>query len=67
MKPPKFMLHLIGCAFGLTRKYVSRNIGYHIKLNNSKSQKDLGLVYSPFADTVKDMVERMKELKLIKS
>ena len=67
MKTPKFMLYLVGWAFGLTPKFISRNIGYHIKLNNSKSIKDLGLVYSPFETTVKDMVERMQELNLVKS
>jgi nucleoside-diphosphate-sugar epimerase len=67
MKTPKFMLYLVGWAFGLTPKFVSRNIGYHIKLNNSKSIKDLGLVYSLFETTVKDMIERMKELTLVKS
>ena len=67
MKTPKFMLYLIGWAFGLTSKYVSRNIGYQIKLNNSKSQKDLGLVYLPTETTIKDMVERMTALKLVKS
>jgi nucleoside-diphosphate-sugar epimerase len=67
MKAPKFMLYLIGRAFGITGRFVSRNIGYHIKINNSKGQKELGLVYSPMEDTIEDMVERMKELKLIKS
>jgi nucleoside-diphosphate-sugar epimerase len=65
MKSPKIILYLIGWAFGLTTKYVSRNIGYHIKLNNSKSKKALGLEYAPFETTVKDMVERMKELKMV--
>ena len=67
MKSPKFMLYLVGWAFGLTRKYISRNIGYHIKFNNSKSKRDLGLVYSSFEPTIKDMIERIKELNLVKS
>ena len=67
MKAPKFMLYLIGRAFGITSRFVSRNIGYHIKINNSKGQKELGLVYSPIETTIEDMVESMKELKIIKS
>lgn len=67
MKTPKFMLYLVGWAFGLTRKFISRNIGYHIKLNNNKSKNELGLVYTPFETTIKDMIERMVELKLVKS
>lgn len=67
MKTPKFMLYLVGWAFGLTPKFISRNIGFQIKLNNSKSKKELGLDYSPFETTIKDMIERMKELNLVKS
>ncbi len=67
MKTPKFMLYLVGWAFGLTTKYISRNVGYHFKINNSKSKQDLKLVYSPFEATIKDMIEAMKNLNLIKS
>lgn len=67
MKTPKFMLYLVGWAFGLTSKYISRNVGYHFKINNSKSKQDLKLVYSPFEATIKDMIEAMKNLNLIKS
>lgn len=67
MKTPKFMLYLVGWAFGLTTKYISRNVGYRFKINNSKSKEDLKLVYSPFEATIKDMIEAMKKLNLVKS
>ena len=67
MKSPKLVLYMVGWAFGLTRKFISRNVGYNIKLSNSKSINELGVVYSSFETTIKDMIERMKELKLVKS
>ena len=67
MQSPKFMLYLMGWAFGITNKFISRNVGYDIKLNNSKSKQRLGLSYTPMESTIKDMVESMKELNLIKS
>jgi nucleoside-diphosphate-sugar epimerase len=67
MKTPKFLLYLIGWAFNLSPKFVSKNIGYRIKLNNSKSKEALGLEYLPVETTIKDMVERMQELKMVKS
>ena len=36
MKSPKFILYLVGWMFGLSNKYISRNVGYAIKLNALK-------------------------------
>jgi len=60
MKTPKFMLYLVGWMFGLTAKFISRNVGYSIKFNNSKSINELGLQYTPFNVTVRDMIMTMK-------
>jgi nucleoside-diphosphate-sugar epimerase len=65
IKSPKLLLYLIGWIFGLTTKFVSRNIGYHIKFNTSKSKKELGLVYTPIETSIRDMIERMKELRIV--
>ncbi len=61
MKSPKFMLYLVGWMFGLTNKFIRRNVGYDIKLNASKSKKELGLEYTPIEKSVKDMVDQMME------
>jgi nucleoside-diphosphate-sugar epimerase len=66
MQSPKFMLYLVGWAFGLSGKYISRNVGHHIKLNNNKSKDALGLDYTPIEKTVEDMILGMKKLALIK-
>ncbi|MBN1252161.1 MAG: aldehyde reductase [Bacteroidales bacterium] len=65
MKSPKFMLYMIGWMFGLSTKFVKRNIGYPIKLNNRKSIEKLGLKYTEMQKTVIDMVEQMEEQKVI--
>jgi nucleoside-diphosphate-sugar epimerase len=60
MKSPKFILYLIGWMFGLSAKFVSRNVGYPIKLNTTKSIKTLGLEYTPFNVTLRDMIHQME-------
>jgi len=67
MKAPKFMLYLTGWAFGLTFKFISRNVGHKLAFNNAKSIRALGLTYTPMETTMKDMIEQMQELKLIKA
>ncbi len=64
MKTPTFLLYLIGWIFGLTLKFVSRNIGHRIKINNSKSIQHLGMNYIPFEKMIEDMVDRMIALKM---
>jgi len=65
MKTPTFLLYFMGWMFGLSLKYVYRNIGRPIKLNNSKSIQNLGITYIPFDKTIEDMVEKMISLKMI--
>lgn len=65
MKAPKFLIQLFAPAFGLTRKFVQRNVGHAIKLNSAKSREQLHLTYTPLEKTIKDMVERMEELGMV--
>ena len=60
MKSPKFILYLVGWMYGLTTKFISRNVGYDIVLNASKSKEQLGLTYIPLEKTIEDMVEGMQ-------
>ncbi len=66
MQTPKFMLYLVGWMFGLTNKFISRNVGYDIKLNASKSKEILGLSYTPLEKTIEDMVTQMQKSKIVK-
>ena len=67
MEAPKFMLYLIGWAFGLTGKFISRNVGHTINLNNHKSIEGLKLNYTPMETTIKDMIEELKRKQIIKN
>lgn len=60
---PKFMLYLMGWVFGLSAKFIRKNVGYPIKLNTSKSIKELGMEYQPLEKTVVDMVNQMEKSK----
>lgn len=61
MESPKFMLYILGWMYGVTVKFISRNVGHPLKVNNSKSKKELGVVYTPIEQTIEDMVEQMKK------
>lgn len=65
MRAPKFMLYLTGWMFGLTRKFIKRNVGYFIKLNSTKSREKLGLKYRPLKETIVDMVNQMESFGLV--
>ncbi len=45
---------IIGPMFGLSRKYIKRNIGIPLKFDNSYSIRDLGIEYRPVEQTLTD-------------
>jgi nucleoside-diphosphate-sugar epimerase len=56
---PKFMFWLIAPMYGFTRKYASRNVGYQIKFDQSRSKADLGISYIPIEQTVKEHFQQI--------
>jgi nucleoside-diphosphate-sugar epimerase len=62
---PKWVMYLVGPLFGVTAKFVSRNVGYPIQLNASKSREKLKLTYTPIEKSIEDMVNQMEELKMV--
>ncbi len=62
---PKWLMYLVGPMFGVNAKFVSRNVGYPIRLNASKSRDKLKLTYTPIEKSIEDMVNQMHELKLV--
>ncbi len=56
---PKFLFWLLAPRLGFTRKYVSRNVGYHVKFDNSYSKADLGMSYIPIEQTVKEHFQQI--------
>jgi len=59
MKTPRLMILMIGWMYGLTVKFIKRNVGYRIKVSNAKSIAQLGMKYIPFEKTIEDMVDLM--------
>lgn len=62
---PKFIIWFLAPLFGFTRKYVSRNVGYPVKFDNSYSKKDLEIEYIPFDQTVKDHFQQILDDSLL--
>ncbi|MFD2515084.1 NAD-dependent epimerase/dehydratase family protein [Pontibacter locisalis] len=65
MRSPKAMLYMVGWMFGLTRKFIQRNVGHTIRLNSSKSTEKLGLTYTSLDKTLEDMVLQMQKDKVV--
>ena len=57
---PKWLLGIVGFYFGITRKFVTNNVGIPIDIDASKSKEKLNLNYLPLEQTVKDMVLQME-------
>ncbi|MDZ7741323.1 MAG: aldehyde reductase [Bacteroidota bacterium] len=56
---PKFLLYLVGWMFGLSAKFIKRNVGYPVRLKTDKSKEKLGLKYTPVEQSAVDMIEQM--------
>jgi nucleoside-diphosphate-sugar epimerase len=56
---PKFLFWLIAPMLGFTRKFVSRNAGIQLKVDNSYSKKDLSMSYTPIEQTVKEHFQQL--------
>jgi hypothetical protein len=66
MKVPKPVVWAVGPFMGpVTRKFISRNVGYPLRFDNSRS-KALGVNYRPAADTLKDHFEQVLEDGLVR-
>jgi nucleoside-diphosphate-sugar epimerase len=60
-KLPKWLLWLIAPTVGMTRKEVSKNVGYPWKANNTKSINELGMNYRPLKTTVNEFFGQLIE------
>lgn len=56
---PKVLAYVAGPGFGLTWRFIARNIGLPVAFDNTKSQTRLGLRYIPFSQTIQDHVEQL--------
>ena len=58
-KAPKAMMWLLAPMVGVTRKFVSKNVGIPLNIDNSKSKKELGMDYIPLKQTLKDQFKQL--------
>jgi nucleoside-diphosphate-sugar epimerase len=65
-KLPKILFFLAGPFIGYSIRFVKRNVGIPIKIDNSLSIKDLGMVFRPVDATLSDQVEQIELDGLIK-
>ncbi len=66
MAAPNFVLWLLAPIFGLSRKFVSTNIGFPLKFDNSYIKKDLGIEFMPPEQTIVDHFQQLLDQGLIK-
>ena len=56
---PTFMVKLAAPTAGITRKYVTGNVGHPLRFDNSRARKNLGIEFRPAESTV---VEHFQQL-----
>ena len=62
---PKFILYLVGPFMGFSWRFLKLNYGVPYKIDNSRSIKDLGIVYTPLKSTIIDHAEQLIGDKLV--
>ena len=64
---PKWLVWLVAPIVdkATTRKFVSRNVGYAWSADSSKSMRELGMVYRPLENSIRDMFQQMIDNGLI--
>jgi dihydroflavonol-4-reductase len=62
---PKFLIWILAPFIGVKRNFVSKNIGYKIDFDNSKSIKELGIKYSPVKKAVVDFFQQFVDNGLV--
>ena len=63
---PKWLFGILAPFIGFSRKYVKRNVGIDIKIDNSYIINDLGMSFTSFEKTIHDHVEQLMNDGIIK-
>ena len=61
---PKFLVWLMAPMAGFKRKMISKNVGYHWRVDHSKSIKELGIRYRPVDKSIVDFFQQMIDNKV---
>lgn len=64
-KIPTFLIWLLAPFVGMKRKFVSRNFGHLVKLNNEKGILELKMNYKPLKETLIDTFDQLYERDIL--
>lgn len=56
---PRPVLMALAPRIGLTRRYVRRNVGYTVRVDATRSRRELGIRYRPVQESMEAMVAQM--------
>lgn len=56
---PKPLFSLIAPTVGVTRRYAAGNVGHRVRLDTSKSVRELGMRYRPLPESLNEMFAQM--------
>lgn len=56
---PKWVAYLAAPLFGFTFEYVRVNVGFEVRMDHGKSERELGVTYRPLRETVNDHLEQL--------
>jgi nucleoside-diphosphate-sugar epimerase len=62
---PKWMIYLTAPVLGLSWKFVSRNIGHTVRMDNTYSKLDLGINYIPIDTMLRDHIDQLEKSDLL--
>jgi dihydroflavonol-4-reductase len=60
---PKFLVWLLAPLSGMTRRFVSQNVGHTLRLDNSKGCRELGINYRPQRDSMNELFQQLIDCK----
>jgi len=63
---PKAMVWLAAPFVGMTRDYVTRNVGHPLQFENRRSEQDLGIEYRSPEQTFTDHITQIASDRLLK-
>jgi dihydroflavonol-4-reductase len=64
---PKFLVWMMAPMAGFKRKMISRNVGYHWRVDHSKSIKELKVKYRPLDKSIIDFFQQMIDNDVFKN
>ncbi len=56
---PKFLLYIFGPLRGFSWNYLRNHLGYKPRFDNTRTEKELGIKFRPWKDTLVDHAEQM--------